>query len=89
MEIYGSAHIGKTQWSSHFAVRAQLPVEEDGTVVSSDADTLHFGSPHVGRAMRLTQGRVESTTLASLFIETTLTLSHLRGLAVLSGCDRR
>ncbi len=58
-----------------------------GTVVSNDADTILFGSPHATRALELTQGRIESTTLASLISETTLTPSQLRDLAVLSGCD--
>lgn len=30
VEIYGAARGGKTQWSSHLAVRAQLPEEEGG-----------------------------------------------------------
>lgn len=58
-----------------------------GTVVSSDADVLLFGSPNMTRSLQMTKGKLESATLEELKSSTGLTLEQLRDLAIICGCD--
>lgn len=58
-----------------------------GSVVSNDVDALLFGSPHVTRTLNLGKGLMERCTLSDLQESTRLSLSMLRDLAVVCGCD--
>jgi len=57
------------------------------SVVSNDVDTLLFGSPHVSRQLALGRGEIVRATLESTLLHAGLSLSQLRDLAVLVGCD--
>ncbi|RDE16351.1 MAG: hypothetical protein C4K49_04875 [Candidatus Thorarchaeota archaeon] len=57
------------------------------TVVSTDADALLFGSPHMTGQMLLSRGRVFRATLGDLETTLGLRLDQIRDLAVMCGCD--
>lgn len=58
-----------------------------GTVVSNDADTLLFGSPHVTKNLQLSKGMMECATLSELERVLDLDVELLRDLAIVCGCD--
>ena len=58
-----------------------------GSVLSNDADALLFGSPHVSKAVRFTQGEMDYTTLDAMREVLGVELEQMRDLAILCGCD--
>ncbi|MHA1247675.1 MAG: hypothetical protein ACTSPE_10140 [Candidatus Thorarchaeota archaeon] len=57
------------------------------TVVTNDVDAFLFGSPHVTKQLVLTRSTILRATLDGVLHVTELSLSQLRDLAVLLGCD--
>lgn len=67
LEFYGPARGGKTQWVSHLAVVAQLPVEKgglEGRVLWLDTESSF--KPHVIRANALRHGLDPDITLGNI-----------------------
>ncbi len=57
------------------------------SVVSNDMDTLLFGAQHVTKQLVLSRGEILRTTQSAVLHATGLTLSQLRDLAIICGCD--
>ncbi|TXT55244.1 MAG: hypothetical protein BAJATHORv1_40154 [Candidatus Thorarchaeota archaeon] len=57
------------------------------TVVSNDVDALLFGSPHVTKQIQFSKGLICRTTLSDITESIGLSVSQLRDLAILCGCD--
>jgi flap endonuclease-1 len=58
-----------------------------GSVMSNDVDALLFGSPHVTRTAHLGKGLIERCMLGDLKKSIGLSLSMIRDLAIVCGCD--
>jgi 5'-3' exonuclease len=59
-----------------------------GTVVSSDADTILFGSLHVCKSLNFSKKELECITLEEILQHLQLgSLDQLRDLAIICGCD--
>jgi flap endonuclease-1 len=58
-----------------------------GSVLTNDADSLLFGSPHVTRTIQFSKGVIESCTLNDLQEVVKLEVEQLRDLAIVCGCD--
>ncbi|MHA1909583.1 MAG: hypothetical protein ACW98Y_19950 [Candidatus Thorarchaeota archaeon] len=58
-----------------------------GSVLTNDADSLLFGSPHVTRTIQFSKGLIETCTLQDLEAVVKLELEQLRDLAIVCGCD--
>ncbi len=78
VEIYGAARGGKTQWCSHLAVRAQLPVEEGGLggrVLWMDSESSF--KPWIIRAIAIRLGLDPAVALGNIGISQMILSSQI------------